>query len=65
MWLLLVVGWVVAASVAGWWARSHNIGWALDDGTRGPNYLLVSSLVYWGAVFCVAIVVAARQGLKN
>lgn len=62
VWLVLVVGWIAVASVAGWWARSQDIEWALDESARGPNYLLISSLVYWGAAFCVALVIAAREG---
>jgi hypothetical protein len=65
VWLLLVVGWIAVASLAGWWARSQDIEWALDEGARGPNYLLISSLVYWGTVFCVALVAAAREGLGD
>lgn len=65
VWLLLITGWIAVASLAGWWARSQNIEWALDQGTRGPNYLLISSLVYWGAAFCLALAIAAREGLND
>lgn len=59
--LLLAAGWVGVAGPAGWWSHSQGIDWALEDNGRGPNYQLVASLLYWTPVFCVAVVLAARD----
>ncbi|MFI5425785.1 hypothetical protein [Aeromicrobium sp. UC242_57] len=64
-WLLLAAGWIGVTALAGWWAHGHDIEWALRDSGRGPNYLLVVGCVYWGAVFCVAMVAAAREGVGD
>lgn len=65
VWSLLIVGWFAMAALANWWAHRQDIEWALEEsGNRGPNFLFVTSLVYWGAVGCVALVMAANAEAK-
>lgn len=63
---LILTGWMAAAWLAGWWAHRENIGWALEEsGSQGPNYLLIVTLVYGGAVACVALVRMANAEARD
>lgn len=65
VWSLLIIGWFAMAALANWWAHRQDIEWALEEsGSRGPNFLMIVSLVYWGAVGCVALVMAANAEAK-